>query len=242
MNILDSAQDTSDTSQLVTVELEKLGEKLGEYKAYDSQLPIAEIEGSRIVKCLYQTPKNGGTKVAENSYVRIPTKHLTEEIVAERISELSPYVLAWLQEQENEMIKADHKAGLCSVYIEALSLDKIIEKLEASEAGARLNKDKIEAWFVASLQDALMLRFAEKLGIVGEASEEELAKLEMILIAYKKKFSSLASGKTFVKEEDCKAMIAVIKSCEAETTLIGSRFIARLGKMNEKKEDLLMSL
>ena len=65
------AADISDVNKLVTVELEKLGEKFGEFKPYDSQLPIADIAGSRVVKCLYQVNKKlGGKKVAENSYVR----------------------------------------------------------------------------------------------------------------------------------------------------------------------------
>lgn len=226
-----------DAQDLVSMQLEKLGETMGDYKPYDSQLPIAEIEGTRIVKCLYQKSSKQAS-----SYVRIPCKHLTEELLAARMSELTPYLLNYLQEVESQMIKDEHKQGLLSCYVDALSLDKIIEKLEASEAGARLNKEKIEAWFASDLAESLTVRFAEKLGISENPSEEQLAKLEMILAAYKKKFSSLASGKTFIKEEDCTNMISVIEFCEADKSLIGSRFIARLGKMQKKEEDLLLAL
>ena len=229
-----------------SIKLEELGEKLGDFKPYDSQLPLADIEGTRIVKCLYQKNPKTNKKAQENSYVRLPVKHLTEELIVERITELTPYVLAYLQEQENDMIRADHKAGLLRVYCEALSLDKIIDRLEEKEEGARLNKDKIEAWFATHLYDSLAVKFASKLAPNAkpeELEEEQLVKLQMILDAYKKKFASLASGKSFVKEEDCISMIRCIQSVdEAAQSLIGKRFIARLEGMSKKEEDLLMSL
>ena len=90
-------------------ELAKLGEILGQFKAYDSQLPIAEIAGTRIVKCLYQVNSKTGKKMQENSYVRIPCKHLTEELIVSSIASLSPYILSYLQELEAGMIKEEHK-------------------------------------------------------------------------------------------------------------------------------------
>ena len=230
-----------------------LGEELGKFKAYDSQLPIADIEGTRVVKCLYQAGKKNGVvqeKIAENSYVRIPTKHLTEELVMNRISELTPYILTYFQSIEDLAIKNDHKAGIVSVYVESLSLDKIIEALEISEAGSRLNKEKIEAWFEAEVEAPLSVLFAAKLGIdlaaersaIDPAYEAKLVKLEQVLTSYKAKFASLASGKTYIKEEDCIAMIAVVESVEADKSLIGSRFVARLNKMMTKEDDTLMML
>lgn len=232
-----SQQELKNASELISSQLIALGETLGEYKPYDSQLPIAEIEGTRIVKCLYQKSSKQAS-----SYVRVPTKHLTEELIVERISELTPYFLGFLQNQEEEMIKADHKAGLLSVYCEGLSLDKIVEKLDAEEAGARLNKDKIEAWFDAEISDSLAAQFAKKLGFLENASEAELEKLTMIIVAYRKKFASLAGGKTFIKEEDCASMISVIMNCEAQTSLLGSRFVSKLEKMSKKQDETLLSL
>jgi hypothetical protein len=235
---------TSETVAL-TAELSKLGEVLGAPKPYDSQLPIAEIAGTRIVKCLYQVSKTGanaGKKKQENTYYRLPVKHLTEELIVSRIAELSPYVLGYLQEIEDKEIKAYHAQGGIAVRCESLSIDKIIEALEASEAGARLNKEKIEAWFVAELQDSLAVAFAERLGISESSSEAELEKLEMVLNAYKAKFASLAGGKTYIKEADCIAMIAVIVKADAESSLLGKRFIARLEGMKKKEDDLLLSL
>jgi len=237
-----AATDSNDSNQLLATTLKDLGEVLGAPKAYDSQLPIADIAGTRIVKCLYQAAKATGKKKAENTYYRVPTKHLTEELVVSRIAELSPYVLSYLQEQEDKEIKAYHAKGGQQVYTESLSIDKIIEALEASEAGARLNKEKIEAWFTECLQDSLAVAFAARLGITENSSEQELVKLELVLNAYKAKFASLAGGKTYIKEADCIAMISVVVKAEAEQSLLGKRFIARLESMKKKEDDLLLSL
>lgn len=248
-SILERTEERTETRELsaATVQegLAALGEKLGEWKGYDSQLPITEITGTRIVKALYQVNKKTGKKLQENSYVRIPTKHLTEEIIVSRVKELSPYILNWLQEVEALSLRDEHKKGRLNVFCNNLTLDSLIDILEQQNEGGRLNKEKVESWFTDKLEESLTIKFAAKMGITEEASEEQLVKLENILKAYKTKFASLASPKCFLKEEDCFAMIAVIEACEPEEesrSLLGSRFITRLKGMNEKEEDLLMSL
>lgn len=224
-------------------QLALLGEKLGEFKAYDSQLVIPEIEGTRIIKCLYQTNKKTGEKLQENSYCRVATKHLTEEHILARVAELTPYVLSWLQEIESSMIREQHKKGGLSVFPASLSLDKLIEHLDTIGESSRLNKEKIGAWFISSVQDDLAVLFAAKMGLTEQSSEEEVARLELVLGAYKVKFESLASGKVFIKEDDCKAMLAVITGIElARDSLIGVRFSARLNKMMTKEDETLLSL
>lgn len=224
--------------------LEQLGETLGEFKPYDAQLTIPEISGTRIVKCLYQTSSKTGKKVAENSYVRVPTKHLTEELVVAKISELVPYAVSWLQGIEDAGIKHNHSRGMLTVHTQLLSLDLLIEKLEENETGARLNKEKIEAWFTSEMERSLVLLACDKMGINDDAtaSTEQIAKLDIVLNAYKAKFASLAGGKTYIKPEECQSMISVITKCEADTSLLGSRFVARLTKMMDKEDEMLLSL
>ena len=224
--------------------LEKAGESLGQFKAYDSQLPLAEIAGTRIVKCLYQAPKDKSKAKKENSYVRISTAHLSEKLIVSHLAELTPHILAWLQEQEALEIKELHKKGQLNVYPASLSMDAIIERLEEANEGSRLNKDKIESWFTDVLADNLAVLFADKLALNENSSEQELAKLEMIVNAYKAKFASLSSPKCYLKEEDCKAMLSVMAKCDAgESNMIGKRLQAKLEKMMQpKEEELLMSL
>jgi len=226
----------------LSAKLAQLGETLGDFKAYDSQLPIAEIEGSRIIKCLYQTNPKTGKKAQENSYVRVPTKHLTEEHIVSRIADLTPYFLAYLQELENKEIQDNHRKGGLTVYCSGLSLDKIIERLEESSTSSRLSKDKIESWFTDIIEPTLATKFAAKLGLTENSSEADFLKLETVLAAYKGKFSQLANPKAFIQEADCVALIGVINACGAESNLLGSRFISRLTNMSKKSEEVLLTL
>lgn len=232
-------QETTDK----LAELAKLGEVMGVFKPYDSQLPLAEITGTRIVKALYQKNPKTGTKAQENAYVRIPTKHLTENVILENIASLTPHILTWLQSLEDIVIKDLHKNGMLNVFCDGLSLDSIIQKLEETNESSRLSKDKIEAWFEENIESELAELFLDKMGLDNNSvTEQDIAKIETILAAYKAKFASLANPKVFIKEDDCKAMIKVINECSLAETLIGTRFISRLEKMSEKEEDLLLTL
>lgn len=232
-------------NQKVEARLAALGETMGDFKAYDSQLPIVDIEGTRIVKCLYQAGKDKAGKALpkkhNNTYVRVNCKHLTEDMILERISELTPYILSYLQGIEDGMVKEYHKSGLLRITEGNLSMNKIINKLEESETSARLSKDKIEAWFDECLEDSLTTAIAAKMKLGDDCSESELMKLECVLEAYKAKFSSLANPKVYIVESDCVAMVAVIMSADADSSLLGNRFIVRLESMKQKQDDLLMS-
>ena len=226
----------------VSEELERLGEKLGEFKAYDSQLPLAEIAGTRIVKCLYKENPKTGKKIAENSYVRIPTKHLSEEHIVSKVIELAPFVLSWLQEQEDKDIKSGHSKGLLSVHTSLMSMNLIIEKLEESMVSTRLTKEKVGQWFDAEMSEVLQVLIADKMQLGDDAGVAELEKLDIIVAAYKGKYESLAGGKTSISKNECKAMIDVIIKCEADNTLLGSKFIGKLEAMSKKDEEILFSL
>lgn len=223
--------------------LEALGEVLGEWKPYDSALPIAEIEGTRIVKCLYKADSEG-KRTHDSVFVRIPSRHITEEIVVEQIVELAPYLVSYLQEWEDRSIKKAHRNNESKIYTEYLSLQKVIDMLEESEQGARLNKEKISAWFSLSISESLLVLFTEKMGITNldMITTEQETRLTLVMDAYLKKFCSLASGKTFLKAPDRIAMIGVIEKCDAQNTLIGKRFISRLENMEERQEDMLLAL
>ena len=215
-------------------ELERLGETLGQFKEYNSQLPLADITGTRIVKCLYKENPKTGKKIAENSYVRIPVKHLSEEHIVTRIAELAPHVLAWLQEQEDRDIKLGHSKGLLQVHTSLMSMDLIIEKLEEANLSTRLTKEKIGEWFDTAMSPTLQVLIADKMNLPDTAGVAELEKLDRIVAAYKGKYESLAGGKTLISKDECISMIDVIVKCGADTSLLGAKFIARLEAMSTK--------
>lgn len=225
--------------------LTALGETLGQWKQYDSQLPIADIKGTRIAKALYKMNTKTNTIAGINSYARIPTKHLTIETVIEQADKLAPYVLDYLQGIENLMLKEQHKNGQLNIFTDGLSINRLINKLDESSENSRLSKVDIEAWFDASISEPLTMLFADKMGIDELSDESLLIKLEKKINAYKAKFASLAAPKPFIKEPDCIALISVIEKCELDEntrSLLGSRFITKLTDMHKDNDDILEAL
>lgn len=214
------------------------------FQPYHNQLAIPEIPKTRIVKCLYKNME-GKEKTRESAFLRVPTIHLTEEIIKERFDEISSYVLEFMREKEDELIKEEHKKGADSFYVKKLSFDLLLSHLENSESNGRLNKEKITEWFSENMEAFLLVGFAQKMGIDINQCEDEakLKKLFMIVSAYKEKFVSLSSGRTLLSAEDKNALIAVLlKNEQAAKTILGSRFLTRLEKMEEKSADLLALL
>lgn len=217
---------------------------LGEYLPYDSQLPIAEIAGTRIVKCLYRRdPKVAASTAKVSVYVRIPSKHINEEAILNNFPALLPHIISYLESMEDELIKKEHASGLLRFYHEKLSFDAIIEQLESSNEGARLTKEKIEDWFVDIIESNLMSAFLAKLGLDPDSLDEaQLLKLELVLKAYKGKFSSLAGGKTYLKPADCAALLKVLADCDSTKSNIGARLSSRLSAMESKEQEDLLCL
>lgn len=244
MNTLTGLQNTVDT--LVSPVLDGMNTNgLVHFKEYDSQLSIPEVAGTRIVKCLYQvakTGKNAGKKAGENAYIRIPSDHINEQVICDSIAELAPYVVSYLQDKEDMIIKEAHRKGQLNFHTSGLSLAAIIEYLEENETSGRLNKEMIEAWFTQVIADNLADLFAQKLGLHADSSEQELVKLQTVIHAYKTKLASLASPKVSFKPEDCAALIGVISKADVDGSVLGKRFIKKLETMMNKEEDCLMSL
>lgn len=220
--------------QLSTVTTEQLGEQLGEFQNYNSQIVPAYIEGTRIVKCCYKHTKNMKEEDKRtNQYVRIPD-HISEDTVVENIEVLMDHIIGFLQETEDEMIKADHKAYVSRVYTEYLNIDKIVAYLDEQETSGRLTKEKIAAWFETELKDKLTEAFKEK-------TQDEV-KIAAIIKQYQAKFESLAGGRTFVNKSDCDSMLKAMEVAEVFDTALGKKFKKRLEGMEEKETDLLESL
>jgi len=214
------------------------------YLPYDAQLPVNEIEGCRVVKVLYKENPKTGTKAGENSYINIPCNHLTEEVLKENFDRLSEFFLSYMQEQENQIIKAHHKAGGLGFTASFLSLDKIVDYLQETGQSARLNKEKIANWFTSEMEDKLIDAFAGKLGIdIASPTDSELEKLAAITATYRAKYESLASPKVVYKKEECELLQKALNVTGADKSVIGSKFVSRLESMkNVSANDLLLGL
>lgn len=215
------------------------------YAPYDAQLPIKVGEGMRLVKCLYKTNAKTGKAAGKNSYILVPEQHLSEEVMVENAALLAPYVAAFMQEQEDKLIKDHHVSGGLGFSDSWLSLQKILEALDSAGQGNRLNKEKIETWFASDMEELLLVAFADKMGVGDSPTEAEMQKLAEITGVYRTKFASLASGKTTYRKEEAELLQRAldVTGLSTDGNLLGARFYARLESMKTVQDNsLLMAL
>lgn len=215
---------------------------INNFRPYDSALPVPSLEGYRTVKCLYKVNKATGKAAGDNSYIRVPDS-ITEKEVAAQIAELAPYIVGWLQSQEDMIVKELHKGGATSIKPEQLGLANVLSYLESTASSSRLNGEAIAAWFLDDMRDNLAVAFADKMGLGEEPTAAELEKLEAILSTYEAKYKSLASGKTVYRKEEAELLQKALTVTGADKTLIGTRFMNRLEQMKSATpDDLLLAL
>lgn len=212
------------------------------FRPYDSALPVPDIKGYRTVKIIYRTNAKTGTKGGETSFIRVPD-HITEQAVQDRMVDFLPFVIGYLQSQEDEIVKQMHKEGAAEIQEGKLTLDLLLEHMQTSQTAARLNAERIGEWFKDNMADMLAVAFAEKMGLSDEPSEAELQKLSAIIGTYDKKLQSLASPKTAYRKEEAELLQRALEVTGAKDTVIGTRFYARLEQMKTATpDDLLMAL
>lgn len=219
------------------------------FHEYDTQLAIPEVKGYRTVKCLYRYKDSvPAAKRMANSYVRVPTSHLSVEAVSSRMNELMPHLIAYLQGLEDAAIKEMHKSGKQAIDGSALTLDAIIAQLNATrEVANRLSKETIGAWFDGYVSDALGEAFAAKMGIElnEDAPIEALVKIEQVVEMYKGKLCSLAAPKVTMQTAELKVlevMFGTLTGCTDDDAGIGSRLLAKIVAASKKEEEVLLSL
>ncbi len=215
------------------------------FKAYTSELPVTIPEGERMIKCLYRTDKKTGKAAGDNSYILVSESHLSEDVMIENAVKLAPYVAAYFQGVEDDVVKEHHKKAGKGFSDSFLSLSKILETLDSRGQSNRLNKEKIEAWFGSTMQEKLVSAFADRMGMDSseEPTAEELEKLAVVTGAYRAKFASLASGKTSYRKEEAEALQKALDTTGAVESAIGARFYERLEAMKSvSSNDLLMAL
>jgi len=218
----------------------------GEWRDYDSQLPIADKDGTRVVTvCYKQTAamKASGKDARNNVYTRIPTPHLTEATVVDAASELAPFVLAYLRSVEDETIRKAHKDGQSSIYCEGLSLAKLMGTLEEAGNGGSIDAEQITEWFTTNMSERITQLICDKLDTdPSDLTGESLAKVSAVVDGYLSAFISLASGKTQMPVAQRTRLATAMEVCSVTDTLMGQRFTKRFAKMLAKEEEALSAL
>jgi len=215
--------------------------KAGVFAEYDSRLDYPEIKGYRIAKFLGRASKQG--EKAESKYCYVPTRHINADSVADKIEELMPHIITWLQSVEDEDIKKELKRGALSYFTEKLDLDYVISLLVAKSTSGRLSGEQITEWFVSDCKAKLQLAFADKLGFGSDLDSLEVGqtlKLEQIATVYSDKFKSLASPKVIIPDDEIAALQKVLALvAESETSL---KLKARLEVAAQKEVETLEML
>ena len=219
---------------------------LGEFRPYDSQLPIPVIDGYRVAKMLYAENKKTGTKAGENSYIYVADGHLSESVILEpsNIKMILPHIRKLLETVENKYLKERHSKDKADrIMPNELGMSHLLELLATENAGARLNKEDIKEWFKSDVEAELMILIASKLGIdIAEASDKELEKVIVLCGVYKAKFLRLVVNTTSFPEAEAEALINVLDKTGASMSTIGTRFRNRLIDISKKADDLMMDL
>jgi len=221
---------------------------LGEFHAYDSQLPIAEITGTRVVTCCYKQTaamKKAGKDARSNMYVRIPTAHITEDTIKEQLNDCLPFIVEYFRSVETDTIRKYHKDGGQKVYTETLTLSKVLATLEEQGTGGHIDSEQITAWFTDSVAPALIDHLAAKLGMDTETLQGDdgaMSKVSEVVNGYLTAFISLASGKTQMLAEQRDRLAKCMSLTGSTDTAMGERFTKRFEKMAAKEAEALEAL
>jgi hypothetical protein len=215
------------------------------FKPYDPKSPTAPVVGGRVVKCLYKSTKVDGKLVPSklaNSCLEIP--YISEDAVKENMEALLPHVVSYLETVQDQMVKNVHATEVAEVEETSFSIANILTHLEESSTSGKLTKEQAEGWFDSEVADNLTVLFADKLGVSDDPTEEEAEKLTAICKVYRTKIAALVGPKTFYTPDEAELLKKSINLTEANSTVIGSRFVKRLDQMIEapKKAEELFGL
>jgi hypothetical protein len=219
------------------------GAQVYNFKPYRNDMDIEIPEGQRVAKMLYNRNPKTGKVAGENSYILIPDS-IDKGYVLRNIDTLAPYIIAFLQEHEKEMIKEYHKNNVV-VNEYRLGHGALMTHLEAKGKSGALTKEEVGNWFVKHVSEKLGASLAEKFGIDDE-NDPRIERLIKMVNAYKATCESLSSGKGKYKEADVKAvkreleLIGVIGgNCGHE---VGIKMGSRVDKILEGFKEIESSL
>lgn len=193
---------------------------------YDPKKSSA-FTGQRLSKITYKTDKESGVK-KDSVCVSIP--HITVEQIESDFVILQPHIRDFLASTQDAMIRVLVESGKTQIADDELSMESVVRYLEAESTGSRLTKESVNAWFDSTMNDMLIIAFAEKLGLSDQISAADEARINATVSAYKEKFAAMAGGKTSYAPELAEKLIKALELAPADDEL-ACKFSARLEKM-----------
>ena len=200
----------------------------------------AALSGQRLSRIFYKSAElEKGKKNAAVSIPPITPLDITPEIM----DQMKPHMMDFLMQTQDKIIRRMYENGSKTVNDKEISIAACFAFLDEENESNRLTAEKVKEWFTASLQDSLMLAFAEKLGIGDEPTPEQEKRINQSLNVYRDKFASLSSGRASFQTNVCDSLLSAL-TCAHEKDVIAARFKIRLEKMKAENtlspDDLLL--
>lgn len=197
------------------------------------------LSGQRLSRIFYKSAQIAEGK--KNAAVSIPPLELSC-LVPDVVDQLKPHMLQFLLDTQDSIIRAAYEAGAKTVNDSEITVAACFAWLDEASESNRLTSEKVKEWFCSSLQDALTVAFADKLGVAEVPTPEQEKKIAQALNVYRDKFASLSSGRAGFTVPVCDSLLSALSHASQEDS-IAARFQKRLEKMkaenSQQLEDLL---
>lgn len=196
------------------------------------------LAGQRLVR-LIAKGENKSPNLMQSLCVSVP--HVTQEAVVECIDRLLPHVVGMVKDAQDKIIREYRiQTGADTVGDHHISMDQVIEWLDANAAGDRVTTEYLQEWFKEGYEQLAHQYIAHILKVdgpnaAGEYPEIVVQKGNML----RELFSGWASPKYSPNIPKLKAMIAFGQSVPNDGRMSG--ILVRAADMLAKKEAELES-
>jgi hypothetical protein len=211
-----------------------------EFQPLTDSTVLPDNEGMRVIEVRYrytEAQKKAGKEKRDNAYVEVSAEPTSEQTVLDNIQLLAPLFSLYLEGVQNEMVCDKHSKAETAVFESTIDLNAIVTYLTAKAESERLSKDKVTAWFDASIADYLIPLAVTALGFSGDIDTldaEQASKVVTVIEGYKALYVSMAAPSVTVSEKDGEKLIKHIKGANQEGSKIGMAIVAKIQKLFAK--------
>ena len=202
----------------------------------------AALSGQRLAKVGYKKTKDCPNPLP-SVCVSIPQVVVSSEALTTYQESFTALILSALCNAQDGIVRSLYESSggtLSTVSDDDIGIAQCLAYIEAENAGGRLTKESVSAWFIASLKENLSVILADKLGF-EEMNEVQMITIEKHLKMYQERFEALSGGKTVFTETQCKNLKNALALVSDDDSDVCKKLNTRLDVMlkKEKIEDLL---
>lgn len=197
------------------------------------------LTGQRLAKVGYKSTK---TNPAKFPSICVSVPFVNNADIMENIDRLMPYIKDMVQNAQDGIVRSLYESSdgaLSSVSDEDISVNSVINFLEAEQSGGRLTKEFLESWFDSQVKNNLTVIIADKLGFDLE-TDEQVITTEKHVKVYRDLISSLSGGKTILTTVQMNGIERALEVSSVDDE-VKNKLVNRIKKMKEapKMEELL---